>query len=157
MLLPFFRTLLKYAQMDYDRRTLMNNLAQRFPRLLKANHAFFKLSKSKVRSSSMGFDKTDTSSRWALPGGPGVQTLTFSGTRYSHSCCVYFELFVSSQELLRIGTDMGDTRVVLNSKTSPELVLQWSIETTEQGKIIPHVRLLPRMHKKCKKSNADWI
>lgn len=82
MLLPFFRTLLKYAQMDYDRRTLMNNLAQRFPRLLKANHAFFKLSKSKVRSPSMGFDKADAFSRWALPGGPGVQTLTFSGTRY---------------------------------------------------------------------------
>lgn len=119
MLLPFFRTLLKYAQMDYDRRTLMNNLAQRFPRLLKANHAFFKLSKSKVRSPSMGFDKADAFSRWALPGGPGVQTLTFSGT----------------------------------SKTSPELVLQWSIETTEQGKIIPHVRLLPRMHKKWRQAD----
>lgn len=107
MLLPFFRTLLKYAQMDYDRRTLMNNLAQRFPRLLKANHAFFKLSKSKVRSSSMGFDKVDASSRWALPGGPGVQTLTFSGIRYNHNYCAYFESSVPSHRFLRIGTDMG--------------------------------------------------
>ncbi|KAF9139317.1 hypothetical protein BG015_002068 [Linnemannia schmuckeri] len=119
MLLPFFRTFLKYAQMDYDRKTLMNNLAQRFPRLLKANHAFFKLSKSKVRSLSTSFDKADASSRWVLPGGPGVQTLTFSGT----------------------------------SKSSPELVLQWTIETTEQGRIIPHVRLLPRMHKKWRQAD----
>ncbi|KAG0368759.1 hypothetical protein BGX24_002704 [Mortierella sp. AD032] len=122
MLLPFFRTLLQYAQMDYDRRTLMNNLAQRFPRLLKANHAFFKLSKSKVRSpSKIALDKTNASdsSRWVLPGGPGVQTLTFSGAR----------------------------------KSSPELVLQWTIEVTGHGKIIPHLRLLPRMHKKWRQAD----
>ncbi|KAF9901405.1 hypothetical protein EC991_006204 [Linnemannia zychae] len=122
MLLPFFRTLLQYAQMDYDRRKLMNNLAQRFPRLLKANHAFFKLSKSKVRSApTVALDKTDAydSSRWVLPGSPGVQTLTFSGER----------------------------------KSSPELVLQWTIEATEHGRIIPHVRLLPRMHKKWRQAD----
>ncbi|KAF9119859.1 hypothetical protein BGW39_011862 [Mortierella sp. 14UC] len=122
MLLPFFRTLLQYAQMDYDRRTLMNNLAQRFPRLLKANHASFKLSKAKVRSpSKMALGKNDAydTSRWVLPGGPGVQTLTFSGAR----------------------------------KSSPELVLQWMIEATEYGRIIPHVRLLPRMHKKWRQAD----
>ncbi|KAG0282911.1 hypothetical protein BGZ96_012718 [Linnemannia gamsii] len=122
MLLPFFRTLLQYSQMDYDRRTLMNNLARRFPRLLKANHTFFKLAKSKVRSPlKKSFNKTDAyaSSQWAPPGGHGVQTLTFSGS----------------------------------SKSSPELVLQWIIETTEQGGIVPHMRLLPRMHKKWRQAD----
>ncbi|KAF9087975.1 hypothetical protein BGX29_000535 [Mortierella sp. GBA35] len=39
------------------------------------------------------------------------------------------------------------------SKSSPELVLQWTIEATEQGRIIPHVRLLPRMHKKWRQAD----
>ncbi|KAF9365550.1 hypothetical protein BGX34_009588 [Mortierella sp. NVP85] len=35
-------------------------------------------------------------------------------------------------------------------KSSPELVLHWIIDVTDHGKIVPHVRLLPRMPKKCK-------
>ncbi|KAF8978058.1 hypothetical protein BGZ46_006859 [Entomortierella lignicola] len=46
LLLPFFRTLSQYAQMDHDRQTVMDNLAKRFPKLLKTNHAITKLSKA---------------------------------------------------------------------------------------------------------------
>lgn len=156
MLLPFFRTLLQYAQMDYDRRTLMNNLARRFPRLLKANHAFFKLAKSKVRSpSKKSFNKTDAyaSSQWAPPGCHGVQTLTFSGSRYDFR---YFS-DMNNEDVLQLDTDMTIC-VLFYSKSSPELVLQWIIETTEQGGIVPHMRLLPRMHKKCKsKCDLDMM
>jgi hypothetical protein len=157
MLLPFFRTLLQYAQMDYDRRTLMNNLAQRFPRLLKANHAFFKLTKFNLRSpSKKTLNKTDAyaSSRWVLPGGHGVQTLTFSGSRYD------FRYFVIDQEKKSSCQRMltWPFCAFFYSKSSPELVLQWIIETTEQGGIVPHMRLLPRMHKKCEsKCDLDMM
>ncbi|KAF9921560.1 hypothetical protein FBU30_008377 [Linnemannia zychae] len=96
MLLPFFRTFLQYAQMDYDRKRLMNSLAHRFPRLLKANHEFFKLSKSKAGSPS---------------------------------------------------------KRKLNNESSPEIVLQWTIEVNGQGRITPHLRLLPRMHKKWRQAD----
>lgn len=65
-LLPFFQTFSQYAQMDYDRRSLMDKLAKRFPKLIKSNHALRKLL----------VDGT------VLPGGSGVQSLTFRSARY---------------------------------------------------------------------------
>ncbi|KAF9273564.1 hypothetical protein BGZ68_001394 [Mortierella alpina] len=64
-LLPFFQTFSQYAQMDYDRRSLMDKLAKRFPKLIKSNHALRKLP----------VDGT------VLPGGSGVQSLTFRSAR----------------------------------------------------------------------------
>ncbi|KAF9907516.1 hypothetical protein BX616_000408 [Lobosporangium transversale] len=112
LLLPFFRTLILYAQMDYDRQTLMNNLARRFPNLVKINQTISRLSKN-LRSKSTTSDEPITH---VSPAGSGVQTLVFSGPR----------------------------------KSSPELVLHWAIDVTDQGKVIPRVRLLPRMPKKWK-------
>ncbi|KAF9984767.1 hypothetical protein BGZ65_012648, partial [Modicella reniformis] len=51
LLLPFFRTFVQYAQMDYDRQSAMNNLAKRFPQLVKSNHSIRRLSKA-TRSAS---------------------------------------------------------------------------------------------------------
>ncbi|KAG0201683.1 hypothetical protein BGX28_005566 [Mortierella sp. GBA30] len=65
LLLPFFQTLSQYAQMDYDRRSLMDTLAGRFPQLIKSGHSTRKFLEGKT----------------VLPGGPGVQSLTFSSIR----------------------------------------------------------------------------
>ncbi|KAF9951969.1 hypothetical protein BGZ72_006631 [Mortierella alpina] len=104
-------TLSQYAQMDYDRRSLMDKLARRFPKLIKSNHALRKLSVNGT----------------VLPGGSGVQSLTFSSARSS----------------------------------SPELVLQWTIDVTEHGKIVPRLGLLPKMPTKCKpvdlKQKKKWL
>ncbi|KAF8927995.1 hypothetical protein BGZ58_009955 [Dissophora ornata] len=111
LLMPFFRTLSQYAQMDCDRQSLMNKLAKRFPQLVKSSRAIRRLSKSPLPRPGAS-DKS--SSSFTSPAGPGVQLMTFCGAR----------------------------------KSSPELVLQWAIDVTDQGKIIPHVRLLPRMPQK---------
>ncbi|KAI8598222.1 hypothetical protein EDD21DRAFT_383090 [Dissophora ornata] len=111
LLMPFFRTLSQYAQMDFDRQSLMNKLAKRFPQLVKSSRAIRRLSKSPLPRPGAS-DKS--SSSFTSPAGPGVQLMTFCGAR----------------------------------KSSPELVLQWAIDVTDQGKIIPHVRLLPRMPQK---------
>ncbi|KAF9935986.1 hypothetical protein BGZ67_002756 [Mortierella alpina] len=103
MLLPFFQTLSQYAQMDYDRRSLMDKLAKRFPKLIKSNHALRKLP----------VDGT------VLPGGSGVQSLTFRSARSS----------------------------------SPELVLQWTIDVTEHGTVVPRLGLLPRMPTKWRQTD----
>ncbi|KAF9560935.1 hypothetical protein EC968_005963 [Mortierella alpina] len=103
MLLPFFQTLSQYAQMDYDRRSLMDKLAKRFPKLIKSNHALHK----------RPVDGT------MLPGGSGVQQLTFRSARSS----------------------------------SPELVLQWTIDVTEHGTIVPRLGLLPRMPTKWRQTD----
>ncbi|KAF9189227.1 hypothetical protein BGZ51_009752 [Haplosporangium sp. Z 767] len=116
MLLPFFQTLSQYAQMDYDRQALMNRLAERFPRFVKTNYTINKLLHADAILSLQ-----------TLPGGSGVQSLTFSGAR----------------------------------KSSPELVLHWIIDVSDQGRIIPKMRLLPRMPKKWRqaddKSTLDAI
>ncbi|KAF9198555.1 hypothetical protein BGZ49_000596 [Haplosporangium sp. Z 27] len=116
LLLPFFRTLSQYAQMDHDRQTVMDNLAKRFPKLLKTNHAITKL--SKAPRLGPGNKNTFTLPRIS-PAGPGVQSLTFCGAR----------------------------------KSSPELVFHWVIDVSDKGKIIPRVRLLPRMSKKWKQAD----
>ncbi|KAF9985630.1 hypothetical protein BGZ75_002712 [Mortierella antarctica] len=92
-----------YAQMDYDRRSLMDKLAKRFPKLIKSNHALRKLP----------VDGT------VLPGGSGVQSLTFRSARSS----------------------------------SPELVLQWTIDVTEHGTVVPRLGLLPRMPTKWRQTD----
>ncbi|CAO3570223.1 unnamed protein product [Mortierella alpina] len=102
-LLLFFQTLSQYAQMDFDRRSSMDRLAKRFPELIKSNHALRKLP----------VDVT------ILPGGAGVQSLTFGSARSS----------------------------------SPELVLQWTIEVTEHGTVVPRLGLLPRMPTKWRQTD----
>ncbi|KAF9107877.1 hypothetical protein BGX27_008555 [Mortierella sp. AM989] len=77
LLLPFFRTFSQYAQMDYDRQMAMANLAKRFPRLIKSNRAISKL--PQLGSST----KDSPQSTFVSPAGPGVQSLTFCGTRKS--------------------------------------------------------------------------
>ncbi|KAF9948092.1 hypothetical protein BGZ70_002372 [Mortierella alpina] len=103
LLLPFFQTLSQYAQMDFDRRSLMDRLAKRFPKLIKSNHALRKLPVDGAM----------------LPGGPGVQSLTFRSDRSS----------------------------------SPELVLQWTIEVTAHGTVVPRLGLLPRMPTKWRQTD----
>ncbi|KAI8363226.1 hypothetical protein B0O80DRAFT_492371 [Mortierella sp. GBAus27b] len=110
LLLPFFRTFSQYAQMDYDRQSVMTKLAKSFPQLIKMSHSMRRLSKSTRSASTAGDMPPSTVS----PAGPGVQSMVFCGSR----------------------------------KSSPELVFHWVIDVTEQGKIVPHVRLLPRMPKK---------
>ncbi|GJJ78615.1 centromere protein P [Entomortierella parvispora] len=111
-LLLFFQTLSQYAQMDRDRSNLINNLAKRFPELVKSNHS--------PKSTGAGRGAKSIRSRLpsleTLPGGPGVQTLVFCGPRMS----------------------------------SPELILQWVIHVTKEGRVAPRIQLLPRMHQKWK-------
>ncbi|KAG0371315.1 hypothetical protein BC939DRAFT_504790 [Gamsiella multidivaricata] len=38
-------------------------------------------------------------------------------------------------------------------KSSPELVFHWAIDVTDQGKLVPYVRLLPRMPKKWRQAD----
>lgn len=81
--------------------------------------------------------------------------------RHSHSVAqgMIFRCFanVKNEELLQLDIDMPIC-VIIYSKSSPELVLQWTIEATEQGGIVPHMRLLPRMHKKCEsKCDLDMM
>ncbi|KAI1316129.1 hypothetical protein EDD11_010443 [Mortierella claussenii] len=75
-LLPFFRTLVQYAQMDYDRQVLMTNLTNRFPQLIKSNRTLSKLSGSPQQGRHSAFTP-------ASPSGPGVQSLIFCGRRKS--------------------------------------------------------------------------
>ncbi|KAG0329663.1 hypothetical protein BGZ99_000878 [Dissophora globulifera] len=114
MLMPFFRTLAQYAQMDYDRQVLMGRLAKRFPQLVKSSRAIRKLS----RASSTGSAAASLPPSGS-PAGPGVQTMTFS----------------------------------LAKRSSPELVLQWTIDATGQGKTVPQVRLFPRMPQKWRQAD----
>ncbi|KAF9173231.1 hypothetical protein BGX21_009697 [Mortierella sp. AD011] len=115
LLLPFFRTLSQYGQMDYDRQVVMNNLAKRFPKLLKTNRVINKSVKAR-----QSLKTEDAASPIGVsPAGPGVQSLTFCGAR----------------------------------KSSPELVFHWTIDVSDQGKIIPRVRLLPRMPKKWRQAD----
>ncbi|KAG0023913.1 hypothetical protein BGZ80_007274 [Entomortierella chlamydospora] len=77
------RTLSQYAQMDYDRQVVMDNLAKRFPKLLKTNRIINKSVKARQSPNT----KDATSPIGVSPAGPGVQSLTFCGARYHGFPC----------------------------------------------------------------------
>lgn len=90
-LLLFFQTLSQYAQMDRDRSNLINNLAKRFPELVKSNHV--------LKPTGVGRGTRPIKAHLeTLPGGPGVQTLVFCGPRQVNEdkeVCVHQNSFTS--------------------------------------------------------------
>ncbi|KAG0042400.1 hypothetical protein BGZ83_000504 [Gryganskiella cystojenkinii] len=77
-LLRFFQALSQYVQMDEDRSTLINNLAKRFPDLIKSNRTLRRLSSKSTAARSLRYSAL---TQGITPGGPGVQTLVFCGSR----------------------------------------------------------------------------